>query len=430
MKLRRFGIHFLLAACLAGQESVPADRLFWQPGLRAHFSAVDADGNTYITDGTNRFYKLNAALDHTLYDVRIGEPVDSPSYIRLQVTAMAPAADGSLYFTALADGLDGFLFHLSADGSRLLTAISLQGAQPSGLVIANDGAVWVGGWDTRGRVATTANAWFPEPQPGSCGTFRPGSSIPCGDGFLQRYSPGLARLEFGTFVRGRGPAGNQTTDAAGVTVFAGSDAVRQLTLAPDGGIVVAGFTTAPNFPVTTGAARSEFDHSEGFLLKVNPLTAAVEWATFIGGTGGDDAPQVIAEADGSLTLIRYRGSATGFSTTQGVLFSPRSFSAIRINGNGTRILEETPFPYDPSRVRLRLQRGTTGMPLLGIENLLPWDLVVWQVSGAPENQGVRRVENESGTLHVSGGRWIVVRNATDASGTSGTVVSSAPAALE
>lgn len=70
----------------------------------------------------------------------------------------------------------------------------------------------------------------------------------------------------------------------------GYDKATGIALDSAGNVYATGYTSSPNFPVTTGVAQAAYKgagKSEAFVLKLNSGGAALGYATYLGGSGGD-----------------------------------------------------------------------------------------------------------------------------------------------
>lgn len=145
----------------------------------------------------------------------------------------------------------------------------------------------------------------------------------CGDGVVQPAAG--EQCDDGANVDGDGcSAACQLQDR--VTIFGGSreDSLRDVAVAADGWIYVAGGTNSDDFPVTVGAWDTTFDSgSDGGSRGAHDVVVArftregqLDWATFVGGGGYDRAYAVEVDATGVYVAGR---AGIGFPTTLGVL---------------------------------------------------------------------------------------------------------------
>jgi hypothetical protein len=93
---------------------------------------------------------------------------------------------------------------------------------------------------------------------------------------------------------------------------------RHVALGPDGSMHVTGVTTSPTFPSTAGVFDPTRDgSSDGFVMKFDAGGSLV-YATFIGGSGPDNAASVALDFSGDAYVAGWTDS-TDFPTTPGAL---------------------------------------------------------------------------------------------------------------
>ncbi len=287
---------------------------------------------------------------------------------------------------------DVFAARVSA-GTGAIQSVTLVGGSLEDLATAfalrEDGTVLVGGWTTSSDFPTT---------PGVIG---PGMSEPF-DGFLLALSPDLAALVFSTYIEDdnsaleiKGIAASKTgevtmvgssyssafpttpgsfmpddpdpgnsdgyimrLDAAGASVEystyiggLGVDTPRAVALRDDGVCIVAGSTSASNFPVTTGAFDTTFGSNflqpDAFVAALDASGSSLLWSSYLGGSFSDWAYAVSADASGSVTVAGLSNSVE-FPTTPGVFDEDGvSTTAVwdlfltRLSSDGSMVLTST-----------------------------------------------------------------------------------------
>ena len=121
------------------------------------------------------------------------------------------------------------------------------------------------------------------------------------------------------FVAKLNPAGSALTYA---TYIGGSAADYGYGIALDGSgsAYVSGYTASANFPVTAGAAQPTYGGggSDAFIAKLNPAGSAFDYATYLGGSGGDySGISGIAVDGGGNAYVTGQTASTNFPVTAG-----------------------------------------------------------------------------------------------------------------
>ena len=210
--------------------------------------AVDAAGNAYVAGYTaSTDFPLANALDRSL-----GKKGD----VDVFVTKLNSAGTGIVWSTYLGG---------SASSDRAV-----------GIAVDATGSVYVTGTTSGADFPTTSNAWQPAVGAG---------------GFVTKLVPAGNALAYSTYVANANPSAI-AVDATGSAYVTGS--------------ATSGFTTTP------GALRTVMGNpagSTGFVLKLDPGGTAPIFATFLGGTGGDDATSVAIDTHGNAFVGGWTTSA-------------------------------------------------------------------------------------------------------------------------
>lgn len=205
------------------------------------------------------------------------------------VTANAiKLANGSDWFAE-----DGFLSILSADGSSLVYSTLIGGDFQDrifGLDVDPAGVVSVCG-EAGPNLYTTANA----AQPGHSAQY---------DAFVYRFAPGGA-IQYATYL--------------GSTAF---DHAYDVEYGADGRLYLGGRTDSAGFPTTAGAFQvAKAASHDAFVSRLNPVTGALEYSSFLGGDSGDMAFERLGIATDGTGLVWMAGGSksTDFPTSPGAL---------------------------------------------------------------------------------------------------------------
>jgi hypothetical protein len=186
-----------------------------------------------------------------------------------------------------------FVARLNAALTLLLQATYLGGTNnetASSIVIApGTGEVYVAG--------PTRSADFP----GTAGAAQP-ALFSGFDAYVARFNSGLTTLLRATYLGG-----------------SGTDTAHALAIGPGGDVFVAGRTDSANFPGTTGGAQPAKSVAEdAFVARLSADLTALLQATYIGGSGFDEANAIaIAATNGDVYVAgethstNFPGTATG-----------------------------------------------------------------------------------------------------------------------
>jgi hypothetical protein len=167
--------------------------------------------------------------------------------------------------------VDAFVAKFNADGTALVWSTYLGGStgvdRAVGIAVDASGSVYVTGQTDRDDFPTSATAW----QKGTT----------AGGGFVVKLAPAGNALAYSTYVAGATPS------AIAVDAF--------------GNAYVTGSATAV-FATTSGAFQPGTGNSSGttgFVLKLDPAGIAPLFATFLGGSVGEDATSIAVDARGN-----------------------------------------------------------------------------------------------------------------------------------
>ncbi len=239
---------------------------------------------------------------------------------------------------------DVFISKFSADGKSLLYSTYL-GGKDNDLIDVNEGGAFGGlAVDAQGRIHVAGITSSPDfPVKNALYPVKAGK----GDGFLTILTPNGRALEASTFIGGRGweyfnclavdPAGfiylggeTSSTDfptraafdpvhngeqdgvvlklepLAKKIVFStylggkGVDRVAGLALDSTGGVIVAGRTESPNFPVKNALDGTLGGKWDAFVAKLQPSGKALVFSTYLGGGLYEDAWGLFADQAGAI----------------------------------------------------------------------------------------------------------------------------------
>lgn len=260
-------------------RSEPGSRIRIDPTLTfsTYFGGTSSDAGRAITTGSGGTVYVAGSTTST--DFPIGAGFDN--------TLGAPQ--------------DGFIVRMSSSGFVLSStyfggtssfdSIDAIGILGSNLVVAG----------TSNSLSTPNN--FPL-TPGVFDSLSAGPGLV--DGFVASFNSTVSSLVFSTYI-----AGASALDVAAISSPTGSPAIDVVGNA-NGGV-----------PVTPGAYDTTYGSgtfgSEGYLLQLNANGTAVNYATYIGGTGSGTTVCRDVVALGSVSLVVGSTNAPGFPSTPGAL---------------------------------------------------------------------------------------------------------------
>ncbi len=241
----------------------------------AHGVALDKEGCIYVTGNTTN---PNFPVTPGAFQTKLRGPSDRS------------AAHG-----------DAFVMKLSPQGDRIIYSTFLGGTAPDicgKIAVDAEGHAYV--------LGATSSKDFPVTSGAFQTTLKAQDTTGHGDIFVAKLSPDGRELVYCTYIGGSGTdfyGGNLAVDAGGNVYFAG-------------------MTTSPDFPVTAnalsrsfkGGSTNERGGTDGFLAKLNSAGTALEYATYLGGSGDDYARSVAVDRDGNV-WVAGETSSTDFSTT-------------------------------------------------------------------------------------------------------------------
>jgi Beta-propeller repeat len=203
-----------------------------------------------------------------------------------------PTTAGS-FAPAPLGGTDAFVVKLSRDLSTTVYATYMGGTTGDdaarGIAVDTVGNAYVTGFTNSTDFPTTAGAFQTAPGGGN-------------DAFVVKLDPTGATLLYGTYLGGNGSA-----VGLGIAVDGGGNAH------------VTGGTFSTNFPTTAGAVQptaTAGGSREAFVAKLNPLGSALEYSTFLGGTG-DDVGNAIALSGTGVAYVTGTTASGTFPVTIG-----------------------------------------------------------------------------------------------------------------
>jgi len=228
-------------------------------------------------------------------------------------TATFPTTPGA-YQTQHANLYDVYVLKLSSDGSTPLWSTFIGGTDMDAggaLAIDDKGFVYVAGGTFSDNYPTTHGAFQDQ-------------VIGYMDAFVSKLSPDGSRLLASTII------GDSWWEY-----------FSDLAVDAEGNMYIVGTTDSAGYPVTKGAADTQFYSWEAFVTKVNASATGLVYSTFIGGSNQDNGRAITVDEDGAAYVVGDTESPD-LSTTAGA-FQPKKMAnndtrdcfVTRIHPNGT-----------------------------------------------------------------------------------------------
>jgi hypothetical protein len=355
IKFAMLSIVFVVLNCTAYTQTLRKEYSTFLGGSsedRAHGMALDAQGNIYLTapiqstnfpttpNALNRSYtgvyvaKINSTGDSLVFSTYLGAnggdyynanyahgvavDKDGCIYIAGNTTnanfpTTSGAFDRTFHGPANRDHGDAFVVKLNPEGNRIIYSTFIGG---KGMDICGKIAV-----DTEGNayiIGSTSSTDFPVTTGAFDTTFNGGDGDGRDDIFAAKLNATGSKLLYCTYIGG-----------------SGTDQYGQNILIDDSGCVYfVGSTSSSNFPTTATAYDTSYNGGSGIrgggdavLVKLNASGTALEYSTFIGGSGDDFGSWVSLDNQRDIYVCGTADSA-GFPTT------PDAYSRIHKNNGG------------------------------------------------------------------------------------------------
>ncbi len=271
------------------------------------------------TDGTNLDYAT--LLGSELSDYGYGIALDSSgsAYVVGYTSSTTFPISGTLQ-PVFKGNFDTFVTKLNPSGSGLVYSSYIGGSGYDagyGIALDTGGAAYL--------VGSTASTDFPT----SGGAFQPTHGGSTRDVFVAKVDASGSALTYSTFLGGSG-----TDFGMGIVVDGNSSAY------------VVGQTASTNFPTKSGSYRTTYGGAtDVFVTKINVTGTALDYSTFLGGTGGDSYISGMAIDNTGSVYVAGVTSSTDFPTTSGVLQTVKAASSdafvTRLQPDGSGLIYST-----------------------------------------------------------------------------------------
>ena len=145
------------------------------------------------------------------------------------------------------------------------------------------------------------------------------------DAFVAKLAPDGKSLVYATYLGG-----------------SGSDIASAISVDNDGAVYVVGETYSVNFPTTTGTLQpTDPPGRDGFVVKLSPDGTTLEYATYLGGSGGEGASDIVIDTQGNAYVVGTSRSSADFPTTAGA-YDPSTYGledafVVKLNADGSAL---------------------------------------------------------------------------------------------
>lgn len=211
---------------------------------------------------------------------------------------------------------DAFVLKLSPAGDRLLYSTYVGGNDyddAKAIAIDSTGAAYITGMTASQDFPTTSGAFQIQNRDV--------------DAYVAKLSPDGSRLLYSTLIGG-----------------SGLDAGMAIAVDSQGRAYVAGTTQAPDFPTANAFQTKSAGGWDAFILRLNATATAIDFSTFLGGQGTDEALGITLDSRGNIYLAGFT-SSPDFPIKSA--FQPQFVGGdtngfvTKLRGDGTAILYST-----------------------------------------------------------------------------------------
>ncbi len=273
--------------------------------------ALDQAGNVYVTGNTT-------SIDFPVTPNAFQRTVSGPAFGFAFITKLTNSGDRIVYSTYIGNA------HTNCSGgSACIDAAAY--TEGSAIAVSSDGS------------ATVAGTTSADPLPVTAGAFQ--TQCQCSyhnlTGFVTRLSADGASLLWSTYLGGTEGSFGSSGDRA-----------QSVALTSDGGVVVAGYVSTGDFPVTAGAFQTSLRSGGGganiFVSRLSANGSTLEYSTLLGGSVRDDFFGMRLDAQEDVWLTGST-SSPDFPTVPGGLALGTAF-VVELASDGTKLLRTQMVP--------------------------------------------------------------------------------------
>ena len=188
---------------------------------------------------------------------------------------------------------DAFVVKLNATLSGIVYSTYLGGSGPdtgNAIAIDSSGNAYVAG-STSSAAFPTVNAF--QPVYGGPGATQTGN-VPQSNGFIAKLNPQGNKLLYSSYLGGSTVAGGRPVDS-----------IQAVAIDSSGAAYVTGSEQSTDFPTVNPLQIGNNGASDAFVTKVNPSGNALDYSTFLGGSGADVGRAIAVDGSGDAFLAGY-----------------------------------------------------------------------------------------------------------------------------
>jgi hypothetical protein len=254
-----------------------------------NLSSAHAGGGVFkSTDGGNTWQAINTGLPGSI----------------VTTLAVDPVAPSTLYVGRSELDADAFVAKIKPDGSALVYSTFLGGTRwnvGTGIAVDAAGNAYITG-STASTDFPTVNPLQPAnkaavpgeidvaPQtffaPGVVPTHTINPESTTTNAFLAKLSPDGSKMVYGTYLGG-----------------SGNDSANAVAVDPAGNAYVVGGTTSTDFPTDNALQPQSAGGEDAFVARINAAGTALDYSTYLGGSGDDSASGVAVDAQGNAYIV-------------------------------------------------------------------------------------------------------------------------------
>ena len=112
------------------------------------------------------------------------------------------------------------------------------------------------------------------------------------DGFVVKLNPSGSELVYGTYLGGNG-----------------TDGIHAIAVDMSGSAFLTGATESTDFPTVNGFQQANAGSGDGFVTKVDPTGALLNYSTYIGGESDDTGSDIAVDSEGNAYVAGFTGSS-------------------------------------------------------------------------------------------------------------------------